>query len=235
MRFVSRMRESGGNAEYMIDFRDLLRVLVRNIFLIVLAAEIFAFAGFWYGTNRLLPTYETTFTACVYNVNSQYDVTSLNSSDTEASQILAKSYAKVMLSRSVINDVMDQAGMALRYEDLYGCLSCEVEEDTPIITVSVSMTDPYDVYLAADALAQYLPGVMESTLPGSYLEITDLPAMPVIKSGPSITKLVLIGGVLGGFLSAVLICVLSLMNQKVTSPEEVEEAFGYKVIGTLPE
>lgn len=218
----------------IVSLLSLLRVLLRNVFIILLVMIVFANVGLYYAANRISPTFNTGFIAYINNTSSKLPIESLSSMDTDASASLALTYARIIQSRDVVEAALRRSGLPYEYDQIRGAISSEAEEDTQLINMSVTMYSPKEAYDLAVALARETPPYLESIVEGSSMKIVQKPVFPVDRSGPNARLYIMLGAGGGFVLSVFVIAVLFLLNDKIKSPGDLERGFPYAVLGDIP-
>lgn len=227
-------RQEDDEAE--IDLGRLFRAIGKNIWAVICATLLFALVFLLVTVLVIHPTYRSGFTAFVNNRNSKTDDTSaLTSGDTSAAQSLAYTDAAIISSRSVIMDAAKLAGLDYEYEDLKDCVSTEVESQTQLVNVYVTMEDAQEAYNLASAIERTAPSYIADIVAGSSMKTVTEPNFPDSPYSPSKTKNTAIGALLGALLAVIIIVVRELTDTRIRSQEDLEDMFGISVIGSIPD
>ncbi len=222
--------------ERKINFIRLAQMLVKQAWVIALITALFGIATYIYSATFIAPIYRSSFTAYVDNRgDSAENSIGTNYNDLTASQRLTYLYQDIISSRSVLMDAAEKCGLDYSYTSLNNMVATTVDKDSALITISVSSTDPVHATRLAEAIAEVAPGHVERIREGSTMRVLDVPVMPTQKSAPSNTKNALKGAMVGLVLSAVLVIVLELLNDKVRDAEELEARHGIIAIGIIPD
>lgn len=223
--------------EVVIDLLPLLKALWKKAWIIIIAALLFG-SGAYLGTKFLVtPTYRSSFTAYVNNKAAGTEgATTVTSTDLTASKSLANTYAEILTSRTLLEQAAEQAGVEYdTVSALQGLVSTNVSSDTEIITVYVTTPDALESLQLAQTLTELAPDQIAQIVSGSSMQIIDEPLLPSDIYSPSYLKYTLLGVVLGAFLSAAIIVVRELLDNRIKAEEELENRFGIAVIGTIPD
>ena len=104
----------------VIDLWELLGVLLRRIWIIILAAVLVGAAAFGYTYYMVDPLYKASTLLYVNNSSISLGSTSVTISGSElnAAQKLVNTYLVILKSRSVLNDVIEEADLNCSYETL---------------------------------------------------------------------------------------------------------------------
>ena len=236
MGIVSKTKVTDKESHYIINVIGIIHVLFINFFIILMVSVIGAGIAFRYATTQLTPRYTAKFTAYINNNNGSNSVQSLSSNDTAARQSLTHTYAEIIRSRKVIDAALRNSSLAFyNYDSVSGAISSNAQEETQIIEVKVGMNTPQEAYELAKSLASISPAYMTDIIEGSSMKIVEEPVLPVMHGYPNVGKITLLGAIIGGVLSSALVLLLSLLDKKVSKPEEIEQQLNYRVIGVIPE
>lgn len=225
------------NEEVEIDLGRIFRALWKNFLFIILATVLCGLIALLVSVFVIHPTYRTGFTAYVNNHSQTDSTSSLTSGDTTAAQSLTYTYASIMSSRSVVMDAAKTAGLdsSYTYDSLKECISTEVETDTQLVNLYVTMESADDAYNLAQAIEETAPDYITDIVDGTSMKIVSEAVYPDKKYSPSYSKNTIIGCVLGALLMIIIITVRELTDNRVKSSDQLEEMFGISVIGEIPD
>ena len=217
-----------------IDLLAVGRLLWSRIWLILLAA-IFAASLAGVITNTLIsPTYESSFTAFVNNKSDAGTQTTVTNADTSAAESLANTYAEILRSRPMLESAAKRAKIDRTYKELNNMVATKIEANTQLVDVKVTSDSPEEAYLLAKSISGIAPDDLTDIVEGTSMKIVSKPVKNLTKVGPSLKKNCAIGGMLGLLLASVIILLLEMMDTRVKSSEELENSFGYSVVGIIP-
>lgn len=224
-----------GKDEIEIDLAQVFRIIWKNLGVIILggiAAGIIALAVMLF---LIEPTYRSSFIAYVNNRTSTKEGTEmLSSGDTSASQQLTYTYAAIMTSRPIVEHAIEEAGLDYRYEQVKGAISTSITSSTALITVNVTLKSPQDAQALAKALADVSPEYVASIVEGSSMKVVSYPVIPDTQFTPRTTRNTAVGVLIGLFIMIAFVVIRALTDTRIKSEKELEEEFGIRVIGTIP-
>ena len=224
------------DTEGVIDLIEIVKLLWMNLGKIILSGLGVGIIVLLITMFLIRPTYQAKFSVYVNNRNASGSADTLASSDVIASQSLAKTYAKIISSRPVVEDAMEKSKLnkAYDYDKLKGQISTSTEEDTQLVEISVVMRSPEDAYSLANAIAEVAPDYVADVVEGSSMKVVSKPVLPTKQYTPRPRKNTLIGIALGILLMAAYLIIKHLMDNRVKSDQELEERYGISIIGTIP-
>ena len=217
--------------EIEIDMGELLRYLAGKAGYIILTALAFAVLALAVTTFCITPRYTSTTKMYVLNRQTNEGVTS---SDLQSSTYLTKDYMEMIRSRTVIEAVIADLNLNSTYEDVLGQIDVSAASDTRVIAISVTDKDPYEARDIANAVRNAAAAHIQSVMNTEAVTVVDEANIPTKKSSPSTIKNVEVAGGVGLFLALAVCVVLYLMNDKVTTAEDVERYLGLSVLASMP-
>lgn len=216
--------------EMEIDLMQLIFLLRRRIWVILLAVLIGASTAMLYTTNLIEPVY--TSSTMIYILNKTNSITSL--SDLQLGTQLTKDYKVLVTSHPVLSQVIENLDLNSSFQQLKSKISVNNPVDTRILTISVNDTDPYVARSIADEMANVSVGriaeIMDST-PPKIVEDASLPTAP---TSPSVRKNTVLGGLAAGVLAAGVIILLYLSNDSIQTTADIERYLGLNSLGVIP-
>ncbi len=213
-----------------IDLFQLLLALRKKI-VVLLAAVI---AG-----GLIAGIYTHFFITPVYSSTSMMLVLGNESSDSSLTDLqigsqLTGDYSVLIKSRPILQQVIDNLGLNMSYQQLEGLISIQTPENARILEVTVTYTDPQMAKQIVDELStvsvSYIGEQMEMAAP-KIIEEGDLPAGPV---SPSLKKNMLLGAVAGGVIAAGIVILITILNDTIKSEEEITRYLGIPTLGSVP-
>ena len=233
-KYGERKTQRNGNDD--IDLLDIVRILWCNLGRIILMGLICSIVVLLITIFLIQPTYRARFSVYVNNRNAAGTADTLGSSDIIASQSLAKTYAKIILSRPVVEAAMERSNTnkSYDYESIKNGVSSSVEEDTQLVNVSVVMASPEDAYNLANAIAEVAPDYVAEVVEGSSMKVVTSPVLPTKQYTPRPRKNVIIAMTIGMLIMAIYIVIRNLTDNRVKSDIDLEERYGIFIIGTIP-
>lgn len=217
-----------------IDLAVLGRVIWNRIWLVLLAAIFMATLAGVLTKVFIAPTYESNFTAFV---NNRTDVNTQNGytySDASASESLAHTYAEIVTSRPMLEQAAKKAGIDKTYAQLKGMVSTNIQTDTQLVNIHVVAGSSKEAYKLAKAISEIAPGYLSDVVEGTSMKVVAAPVENPNKVGPSMKRNGMIGAMLGILIAIAIILILELTDTRVKSSQELEDRYGYSVVGMIP-
>lgn len=217
--------------EIQIDLGEILFVLSKRIWVLILAAVI-GF-GIFAGYSKFILTPQYTSTSMVYILSKETTLTSL--ADLQIGSQLTKDYRVIVSSRPVLQDVIEHMGLDMTYRELGKKLTVENPSDTRILSLSVVDPDPARAKAIVDEVAKtassYIGDIMEMVPP----KIIETGEVPTMKTTPHTGRNAVIGGMLGIMIVCGLTVLQVILNDSIRSEEDVEKYLELSVLASLPD
>lgn len=213
------------------SLREICLVLLRKCWLIILSGILFAAAAKLISDYLITPIYSSTTSVYVINRNEDNRLTF---SDLQTGTQLTKDYMILVTSRPVTEQVIDELELDLTPEELAEMIVTETPEDTRILRITVSNTDAEMAKRIADTIAAVSAERMVSVMEMEKVNIIEEANLPLKPSSPDLTKNLVIGGMIGIGVAAMLITFRYLLNDTIRSAEDIEKHLGLTTLSSIP-
>jgi len=211
--------------ELMLHFRSRLLWIVTGFLVCAIAAGL---------CTRFLITPKYTATAKMYMVSAGSQSV-VNLADLDIGRSLSSDYVELMKTRPIVEGVIQEQHLTYSYSELVSMLDISVINDTRIIQLNATSTDKREAMNIANALAEKavseLPKLMETPEP----HIAEYAIVPVNRSSPNLTKIVMIGGLIGLLIMLALFTIEFLLDDTYKTAEDIQKDFGVMPLTVIPE
>ena len=211
-----------------LNLYELLEVLWRRVWVIILAAMLFAAAAFGYTYMFVQPTYSAS--ALLYVNNSKVSIGSTSfsissTSDLSTAQRLVDTYLVILKTRTMLNDVIAENNLPYSYEQLCNMISATSVDGTEAFRITVTCGNPTEAEQIANAVAAVLPEKIGSVMTGSDVRIVDYAVIPSYSNGPNYTGNTMKGALAGAALAALIIIVIFILDDKIRSEDILTQSY----------
>lgn len=224
--------EKQKNDEIEIDLRQVLSVVISKLAIIIIVGVIFGLATFVYTKFFVRPTYVSQ--ASLYVLNKQNANSTTTYSDLQSSTQLTQDYMVLVKSRTVLEKVIDELGINMSYGELYQMITVNNKTNTRILDISVAGHDQYQVKEIAEKVAVISGDSICSIMQIEKCDVFDHAVVPAGPSAPNITRNVLIAVVIGMILTIAVVVVRFLLNDTITTSDDVERYLGLSTLALIP-
>lgn len=225
--------------EKTINIMDLLMLAWRRIWIIALAAVVFATAAFGYCKFFLTPAYSATASILVTNgaVITTYDEATgkVSSSDISASLYLAYTVVDILNTPDIYKKVADQLGSDYNYQGLMNSSSIERRsEDTLFIDITFSSTDPKEAMRIANKFVEIACEYIPEFIPSARSNVAST-AIKSIMTYPRTVMTTGVAGVAGAVAAYVVVFIIESMNRAIKGEEDFANNFDVPLLGAVPD
>lgn len=222
--------EKEQNDEVEIDLLEIFALLKDKIVKIVGVGVILA-ALVAIGTLFIIkPQYEST--SKLYIVGESNSIMSLTS--LQAGSQLAQDYIHIVESRPVIEKVISNLNLDMEYDDLLDIITLNNPSDTRILEVTAKTDDPYVAKEIVDEIGKVSADRIKTIMGVDPPTTVEYGHVADEKSSPSLVKNTAVGLVGGMLVSAFIIIVIYLLNNTISSEDDVEKYLGLNNLGVIP-
>ncbi len=214
-----------------IDLKELMMILLHRIWLII-GATILA-GALVFGFTRLFVKPQYTSSIKMYVNNSTSSKGNMSSADLSAAKSIVDTYITIIESDTVLSDVISTAESDLTTSQLSQMISARSLNNTEVFQVSVTNPDPTDAYNLANSIADTAPDYLTEIVEGTAVKIIDRAKFNDVPVSPNYLQNALIGMVLGFMLATGLVLLLSFMDTRIKSEQDLEKISYLPILGAI--
>jgi capsular polysaccharide biosynthesis protein len=222
-------------AEQVLSLKDLVQVLQRRLWVIVLTALLLAGLTLGYSWSQT-PTYQASVKMVLISEIDNRAYGDLQS-QVDGLQRFMPTVTEMAMTRPVAKNVAQRLDMSISPAAVLGGLSVEPGTETQFFYISYSDSNPERARLVANTVGEVLsehvtklnPGI--NTVEARIWEQAELPGSP---TGQSPARLTLLALVFGLMLGAGLAFLLDYLDDGWKSPGEAEQVLGIPILGAVP-
>lgn len=218
------------NGEMEIDLLELIRVLLKKLWLIMLCGFLAACATFLVTKFLITPQYSST--SKLYILSKSTSITSL--ADIQLGTQLTQDYMVLVTSRPVVEEVIGNLGLDLEYEDMLKKMNVTNNSNTRILNITIQDPNPILAKEIADEFANVstvrIAEIMEIDAPN----VVEWGHVATKKTSPSTLKNTIIGAVIGALIVCAIIVISFMLDDTIKTAEDVEKNLGINVLGLIP-
>ena len=228
-------KEQSNNEYYTIDVMQILRALWHKAWALLLAAIICGGAAFCYSNYFIAPRYTSSIMLYVNNGGVSVGGFSISTSQITAAQSLVNTYTEILSNRTTLERVIEKADVPYTYKQLAGMIKAAPSNETEIMKVTVTTTDPYEAARIANTIAEVLPERIAEIIENSSMEVVDSAVPELQKVSPSITKYTAVGILLGGLIAAAFVAITAIMDDTIHDEDYVLNNYKYPILAKVPD
>ena len=217
-----------------IDVLSLIKTGWKRKFLIILTALVLAVLALGYSLFIAKPSYQSTTRIYVVN-RQQAENSALTNQDLQAGSYLVKDYKEIILSQDVLSTVISELSLSGTTADLSSAISVSVPTDTRIVSITVRNGDPNQASRIANTLREVAAAKIIAVTKVSDVTTLEEAEVPKSPSSPNIRRNVVLGFFAGAIVMTLIVLFVEVIDDRVKSPEDIEEVMGLSLLGVVPE
>ena len=183
-----------------------------------------------YHTFLLKPVYQADASIFISNTNSMITI-----SDLQLSSALTEDYAKIIKSRAVLKEVIEDQGLEMDFKQLGNLVSVTNPTDSHIITITVTCGDMEMSRNIANSLLnvgiERIYEVIGSSEP-SVIDYSEADA--IVETTPGLLNYLAKGAMLGIAVACALICVRFLLDTTLKTEDDIQKYLNMPVLSVVP-
>lgn len=218
---------------YAVVVLELLQALKEKIALILAAAILAAALGWGFSAFLEPKRYEASVNMIV---NTRTEITGVVTSDSISSaRNLADTYAIIIKSNKVLNQVIDRLGLQMSFEELYDIVSVNDINNTQVMKIAAQCSDPALAEQIVQTISEIAPAIVADAVEaGSCKVVSDVyTAQKPISPSP------LRNAALYGAAAMLLVCAAivlrELFNDQIIDDNDLEKKLGIPALGVIPD
>ena len=216
------------NDEVEIDLREILFVLLDKLLVILLVGVLAAGLAFLGTKLFITPKYQSETSIYVMSKNEE---STASANDYVTSNYMTKDYQELITSRPVLEQVIADLDLDFSTGALKGMITVENKENTRIIAITITDTNPERARKIADAVSAVKIKEVMGIENVNVVEPASLSSSPV---SPNVFKNMIIGGALGIILAMAVVIIRHITDDTIKSPDDIEKYLGISTLATIP-
>ena len=215
--------------EVTIDLMELFSTLWAKKTIIILSAIFMALVAF-VGTKMFVTPKYTSVTKLFVMTKNDDTSASATYADLQTGSMLAKDYMELVKSRPVLEKTISKLKLDVEPEELAGMITTETPTDTRIMSISVTDDDPKEAKQIADTLRKAVSVQITEIMSADSVNTVEEGNLPTSPSSPNVKKNMMLGALLGLVISMGLIVLISILDDTVKTPDDVEKYLGLRPV-----
>ncbi len=213
---------------------DLLCGLWKRKIPILLGAMIGAAALLAFSWFLMTPLYEASVTLYVNNSTSKETATYITQSDLYASTKLVDTYAAIIFSDAIMEDVINDVSLGMTIDDLTDIVKIEAVNDTEVFKVKVRHAEPETAARIVDSIANIAPEQIASIVKGSSVTVINYARIPVKIAFPNYILMTAIGFAAGMVLVAGYLLLHEMTDTRIKTGSDFSR-WEYPLLASVPD
>ena len=215
-----------------INLKELFDYFIDKIKYIIIATLVCCLIGGIYTKFLTVPMYKSSTTVIL---GSNQEGTGITQSDISINNNLVSTYAEIIKSRRVLEQVQKELNESYTYKELASEISVSSINNTQIIKITVSDNNALNAKIIANLVAKVFTVEVPELYNLDNVHILDVAIEEDEPYNINVAKSSIIGGVLGLVLSSGIFFVIYYFDRTAKSVEQVEEVLQMPILGSVEE
>ena len=149
-----------------------------------------------------------------------------------ANNLMVNNYIEMLKGNNIQSQVAETLGLTTR--EISRCVSISNQTNTQIISISATTTDPQLSKDIVDELVSTFKKEAKDTLNINNISTIDQAQLATTPVSPSLKMNLIIGALIGAFLSVGYIFIKFMLDTHIHNREEAEKYLGIPCLGSIP-
>ena len=217
-----------------IDLKELYEFVKSKISLLIIITVSVCLLGCIYGLVIQRPKYRS-YTTVILGSNETTTQRTITTSDVTLNKNLVATYAEIVRSRRVLDQVIDELNLDISYEEIHDKIHVTALNNTEIIKITVTDRDAVLAKNIANITANYFAEEVVDLYNMNNVNILDEAITSEKPYNINIKKQLVIYGFIGFVLAAGILFIIFYFDRTIKSAEEVEQKIKLPILGSVQE
>lgn len=213
-----------------IDLKELFEFIKNKLGLLIIITVGICLLGCVYGLFLQKPMYKSYTTIILSGSDSQ-----ITQSELSLSKSLVDTYAEIVKSRRVLEQVIEELNLDTTYEKLSNKISVTSVNNTEIIKIIVTDTDPTEAKNIANVTANYFTKEVVDLYKVNNVNVLDEANTTNIPYNINVAKQIIIYLFIGFIIGAGVLFIIFYFDRTIKSAEQIEQKIKLPILGSVEE
>lgn len=213
-----------------LNIKDIMLSALNRWYILCAILAVCTVVTLIYSYFVVTPLYNST--GKIYLMNKDND--KISTSEIALSSYLTKDYENLITDRVVLDEVSDRLGNKYSYNELKNAVSLVNPEDTRFLEITVTTASPNDSKKIVDTVC--------TVAQEKIIELLGIDRVTIIRNGnisktpcvPNVKLNLIKAFAVGILLYIAVIIAIVMLDDKITSSEDVDKYLGISVLGNIP-
>lgn len=218
--------------KYTMGFLEFLKILKKNIIWIIMLGGLTAIIGFSISNWIIDPVYRADAKMIVISNNEEEIL--LTNDQIMSAENLVDTYAVVIKSRRVLNEVIENTSLNYSYEQLKKKVNVSAINSTQVMEIVVEADSPEKAEIIVSEILEVSPKVLVDAVAVGTVQTIDTAQANLEPVTPNTLLNTILAGFLGICFAIVVTIFKYFLNDTFISEKELREELGLPVLGVIP-
>lgn len=215
-----------------IEIHELFDYFKKKIGLIIMITVIVCLLGCVYGMFIQKPMYKSD-TTVILGGNETTNSQTITQNDITMNKNLVDTYAEIVKSRRVLDQVISELDLKISYDKLYNMISVSAVNNTEIIKITVTNSNAVTAKNIANVTANYFMKEIVKLYNMNNVNILDEAISAKNPYNINIAKQVVIYFMVGFILAFGIVFVIFYFDRTIKSVEQIEQKVKLPILGSV--
>lgn len=217
-----------------IDLKELFEYVKNKLGLIIVITAGICLLGCIYGLVFQKPMYKS-YTTVILGSNATNSSQTITQTDITINRNLVDTYAQIVTSRRVLDQVINELNLDISYESLKSKISVSAVNNTEIIKINAEDKDAIKAKNIANITANYFKKEIVDLYNMNNVNILDEAIQEKNPYNINITKQIIVYFMIGLILAIGIVFVVFYFDRTIKSAEQVEQKIKLPILGSVEE
>lgn len=217
-----------------IDLKELFEYVKNKLGLIIVITAGICLLGCIYGLVFQKPMYKS-YTTVILGSNATNSSQTITQTDITINRNLVDTYAQIVTSRRVLDQVINELNLDISYESLKSKISVSAVNNTEIIKINAEDKDAIKAKNIANITANYFKKEIVDLYNMNNVNILDEAIQEKNPYNINITKQIIVYFMIGLILAIGIVFVVFYFDRTIKSAEQVEQKIKLPILGSIEE
>lgn len=217
-----------------IDLHELFEYFKGKLGIIIMITTLVCLLGCAYGMFIQKPMYKS-YTTVILGGNETTNSQTITQNDIVMNKNLVDTYAEIVKSRRVLDQVIDELDLNISYDSLYNMISVSAVNNTEIIKITVTNKNAVTAKNIANVTANYFMKEIVKLYNMNNVNVLDEAILNEKPYNINIPKQLIIYMMIGFILAFGILFVIYYFDRSVKSAEQVEQKIKLPILGSVQE
>lgn len=213
-----------------IDLKELFEFFKSKLSLFIVIVVGVCLVGSIYGLIIQKPMYSSYTTVILGSTE-----TTITQNDVTLNKNLVNTYAEIVKSRRVLDQVIDELSLDINYDELVGMISVTAVNNTEIIKITINDSDAIVAKNIANVTATVFADEVSNLYNMDNVNILDEAIASENPYNINIVKQIVIYFMIGLVLAAGVLFIIYYFDRTIKSVEQVEQKIKLPILGSVQE
>lgn len=217
-----------------IDLKELFDFIKKKLGLLIVITVGICLLGCVYGLFIQKPMYKS-YTTIILGGNETTSSQTITQSDITLNKNLVDTYAEIVKSRRVLEQVIDELNLEETYEKLSNKISVSAVNNTEIIKITVNDSDPVKAKNIANVTANFFSKEVVKLYNMNNVNVLDEANEADKPYNINVPKQVIIYFFIGLIIALSVLFIIFYFDRTIKSAEQVEQKIKLPILGSVEE